>query len=184
MLGIHQFKIDNNYSCYLLERPFGNFLVFIDLLEEINHDFLQSKGGIYKQFIESSESINLIHSQLFKRYGCSVIGAFQVEQFSKLSPIERYGIDYVDPQVQLMSHGEAKWMEIYQKETNVIIMGNSFCLKFGNRISQAGKDQTNKWMNTFNQKNVKYVFFCHFETQGHLELNKSFSFNIFNFLKK
>lgn len=184
MLGIHQFKIDHNHSCYLIERPFGNFLVFTDLLEEINHDFLKSKGGVYKQFIESSESIKSIHSQLFKRYGCSITGAFQVEQLSKLSPIERYEIDYVDPQVKLMSHGEAKWMELYQKETNVIIMGNSFCLRSGNRIFQASDDQTNKWINTFKQKNVKYVFFCHFESQGHLELHKSFSFHLFNFFKK
>ena len=160
MLGIHRINIGERSSSYFIERPFGNYLAFSDNMDEIPRDFLKAKGGVYKQFIESSSNIDSIHGKIFDLYGASSVGFFQTEIFHPLLPIERFGIDFDDPAVEFGSHGVLKWLLINQRGERVAIMGEEFELTEGPSILEKAKgDQTSKWLAYFKDLSLGHIFF-------------------------
>lgn len=179
MFGIHQIEIDKNHSCYFVERPFGNYLFFPDFIKEKNDDFYKQKGGVYKQFLESHTHLNDIHGHFFYKFGAQAVIHSQVELFHEKVAIERAGIDFDEVSIDFESHGSAKWVSFKQKEKLVYIMGNDFYLTSDKKIFQSKSDKTIEWLTLFDEMNVNYIFFCHFEKKGHLVIEKDGFFNKF-----
>lgn len=183
-LGIHQFKINDHQCSYFIERMFGNYLIFSDYIRETNYDFLKSKGGLYKQFMESPTHIDEIHGKIFDKYGAYAVGDFLKEIFHAKLPVERYGIDYVDPDLRYISQGSAKKIFLTQMNKPIMILGSEFYLSSDDKIFLNNTDITEKLTQEIIQKKIEFTLFTRFECSSHLTLGqKSFLQKIYQVFK-
>ena len=172
MLGIHQFTIDNHRSAFFVERPFGNYLIFSDHLKSTDFEFIKSKGGVYKQFFESSSSINKYHAKIFDLYGAPAVVNAVFEIQNEHLPVERIGIEFADPSFEFDFSENSKKFIFKQRGENVMILGEDYYLNSENNILFKNKDITREILNQIVLKDIKYVFFTHFEKSAFYEIGK------------
>jgi hypothetical protein len=166
-LGVHQIKIDQHRSSYFIERPFGNYLVFSDHLQTIDEDFFISRGGIYKQFIQSSSNIGEVQGKLFNRFGAYGVGDALEYQVNAYLPMQRVVKDFNDPAFRFESHGEAKKFLIDQRGKKILILGNEFYLNEVQKVILRDKDWTKQLVEQVQSREIDFVFFSHYDRSPH-----------------
>ncbi len=181
--GVHQFIHSTGRASYFVERPFGNILVFSDDIEQVDHDFVKAKGGLFRQYFESPEGVNSLNRQLFRIYGAKAVGCWSQEAFDHAIVLERFGIDFSDPSIKFKTQGEAKYLVISQKSKKMAVMGSSFDLKATGEIMVLGHEQTDNILTKLKNDSVDIVFFSSFEKENSLVFKEPSQFQkLKNFL--
>jgi len=170
--GIHQFKNSKNSASYFVERPFGNLLIFSDDLNDIDHEFIKSKGGLFRQYFESFEGITSLNKKLFKIYGAKGIGNWIDEKFDPEIALERFNIDFSDPSLNFYIQGASKYIVLKQGSKKVALLGSSFLLKANGDILCLGHDHTESMLNKLKNDSVDLLYFTSFESQSSLVFKK------------
>lgn len=166
-LGIHKFDSRNNHSAYFIERPFGNILAFGDDLEQVDHEFIKSKGGLFRQFFESKEGINCLNRQLFKKYGANGV-LKMADQFDPIMPLKQFGVDIADPAILFNKSGSKNTLVIRQKNKNVMILGAQYFLQKDKKILFNNQDITESTYKLFGEYEITHAFFTHFEDDNNI----------------
>ncbi len=170
MLGIHKLTISDHQCSYFIERPFGNYLIFSDKLENIQSDFFRSKGGIYKQFIENVDELQPTQAKLFQEFGSYGVGLFEGEKFHEYLPLESYGATYADPLVKFVEQDHGKLVYFAQKNSRVIIFGKDFYLTESGEILLHRKALNDYFVKTIQLYQPHFLFFTSFADSSHLKL--------------
>lgn len=171
MLGVHRFQIDADKSAYFIERPFGNIIAFADQLNDIHCDFIKSKGGVSKIFLDSFDSISEVHRNMFDKFGCYGVLDSYSEVFSDKLPLERIGKEFVDPHVIYLAHSDAKILILAQKDTTVGIFSNQYLFD-QQKIFINGMDKTMDILGVIKKYNLSMLFFCNHSEVHYVNLIK------------
>lgn len=173
-LGIHRISQTPTRSCYFIKRDFGNILAFADALTHADYDFLKSKGGVYKQFIESTKLISLAQCELFKRFGSQcVINDNSIEKADDHNkvPVETFGQDYFDHSLHF---SKTKWggqaLSFKQGKQKIMVLGHDF------HLNQRGSLFINEaligesFYETAEANNISWMFCCSHEDHSYIRL--------------
>ncbi len=142
-------------------------------MKTIDIDFLKSKGGVYKQLLESFINISDIHGDLFSVFGAPVCILAQHENYHERVLVQRYGVDYIDLGVEILTEGQSKYCFITQREKKVLILGDDYQLRDDGSIWKKENNVTHFWLQEKERLKCDYMFFCRHEKNNVLLTEKS-----------
>ena len=173
-LGINRIIQTPSRSCYFIKRDFGNLIAFADALTNADYDFLKSKGGVYKQFIEDKELISLAQCELFKRFGsqCVLIDGTSASNLDhEKVPIEIFGRDYFDHSLHF---SKTRWgghaLSFKQGKDKVIILGKDFYLKDKGVLLVNNSTVDESFYETAENNKISWIFSCNHESEAFIKL--------------
>ena len=173
-LGIHRIPQTQLRSCYFIRRDFGNIIAFADALTNTDYEFLKSKGGVYKQFIENADLISLAQCELFKRFGsqCVIFDSLTDKTADhKKVPIETFGQDYFD---HTLHFSKTRWggqaLSFKQGENKVMILGQDFHLDSKGALSINNSLIEESFFETAEANKISWIFCCNHEAEAYIKL--------------
>lgn len=170
-LGLHHIKNSENTCSYFVKRPFGSYIIFSDGLSPLHIDFFQSKGGVYKQFIEDPSEINKNQKDLFVKFGAAGVISRTIESLNEEIPMEIFGLDFADPLTRFRDEGvEGKSILLKQSDKKVIFLGKSYFYKESKEIVCNGEVRTEELFSRFEKEGVEVVFFSHYDWDHMVEI--------------
>lgn len=178
MIGVHQINITQQESCYFVKRPFGNLLLFSDHLNEISkneHDLFKSFGGISKNILESTQSINDTHRLIFRKYGANIVCDTIIKHFDKGAKVERL-MDLVEPQIEFIFTQHYKFIILKQDPKKIMFVGKDILLK-SDRILCQKKDITDQLIQIQEEKNVDLIYFTRHHGHSAISFKKKSLFS-------
>jgi len=169
-LDLHHIKNSDSSCSYFIKRPFGNFIVFSDELSPLHIDFFQSKGGVYKQFVENPETVNKNQKDLFVKFGAFGVSRAPLEKASEDIPFEKWGVDFSDPTVRFRSTEDGQSVVLKQGDKKIAILGHSYFYKNSKDIFVDGVDKTEKIFGQLEAEGVSVVLFVRYSWDHMVEL--------------
>lgn len=170
-LGLHHIKNSETSCSYFVRRPFGNYIIFSDDLSPLHIDFFQSKGGVYKQFLEDSSVVNKNQKDLFVKFGAAGVVSKNSTNFSEDIPIEFFAKDFADPLIRFRDDEQGgKSILLKQNEKKVIFLGKKYFYKESKEIVFNGENKTEELFSQFEKEGVEVVFFSHYNWDHMVEL--------------
>jgi hypothetical protein len=174
-LGIHLLG-NETHGGYFVERHYGNYLFFPGQIEKVNNSFLQSKGGVYKQF-ETNLNISAVHEQLFRTYGASLVS--EVEAFHNAVRIELYPTEFKDEQLRPCVYG----FVLKQRDSKVLFLHEDILLQENHMKFLSDKFDVGKFEEFVERQDISWFFFSNYENINHLQReefkNSQISYQLF-----
>jgi hypothetical protein len=170
-LGLHHIKNSEESCSYFVRRSFGSYIIFSDGLSPLHIDFFQSKGGVYKQFIENPSVINKNQKDLFIKFGAAGVVSKASADFSEDIPFEVFSKDFVDPLIRFRDDGQGgKSVLLKQSDKKIIFLGKEYFYKESKEIIFGGEDKTEELFSQFEKEGVEVVFFSHYNWDHMVEI--------------
>lgn len=166
-LGIHKFADKKGTASYFVQRRYGNYLLFSENCDQYNYEFIKSKGGIYKQFIENTDDIKESQGKLFDIYGAAAVGHFSPEPTHPRLPLEAFNKDFIDKEIRFPEFENRKHILLKQMSKKVVFFGKAYYLRSDGRVFVNTQDHTQKLHQFFIEQGISYAFFSHFQ-KAHL----------------
>lgn len=123
IFGISEVRDDWRYFSYYLFRPFGNYLFYKTTNLNDYFEKFKSFGGVYKQFDEEN-IYRTISGDIFNKFGAGLVQS-ELDQVDPLYPIEAYGRDYADPQVEKIDLSNLRHYVLYQNKMKLLFLNYS-----------------------------------------------------------
>lgn len=120
IFGISETRDDWRYFSYYLFRPFGNYLMYKTTNLNDYFEKFKSFGGIYKQFDEEN-IYRTISGDIFNKFGASLIQS-ELDQVDPLYPIESYGKNYADPQLEKVDLDNLRHYILHQNKAKLLFL--------------------------------------------------------------
>jgi hypothetical protein len=120
IFGISETRDDWRYFSYYLFRPFGNYLIYKTTNLNDYFEKFKSFGGIYKQFDEEN-IYRTISGDIFNKFGASLIQS-EPDQVDPLYPVEAYGKDYADPQLERIDINGLRCFILHQNKQKLLFL--------------------------------------------------------------
>lgn len=133
-LGIHSFVITDGplkKGSFFIERSYGNYLVFPTFLSDQNHNFIKSKGGVWKQIYTSENIMNIHSGEIFRKYGAYIVMCGDdKDYFTEYGPVEFLGKSFYDSDLIPLSFQDFhSWIILKQNGKNFLIPDEHLLLK-------------------------------------------------------
>lgn len=169
-LDLHHIKNSESSCSYFIKRPFGNYIIFSDGLSPLHVDFFQSKGGVYKQFIENPGLLNKNQKSLFVKFGA--VGVVKPPHAPALEdiPFEEWGDGFSDPTMRFHNNDGQQSVVFKQGGKKIVILGSAYHYKDSKDIIVKGEDRTEEIFSDLESKGVSVVLFCSYSWDHMVEL--------------
>lgn len=169
-LDLHHIKNSESSCSYFLKRPFGNYIIFSDGLSPLHVNFFQSKGGVYKQFIEDPTLVNRNQKDLFIKFGAAGVASGSLEKAVETIPFEDWGAGFSDPTMRFRNVDGLQSVILKQGDQKISILGKSYFYKNSKDIIVNGEDRTEEIFSGLEAEGVGVVLFCSYSWDHMVEL--------------
>lgn len=167
-IGVHHLSQSDHYSSYFVQRDYGNLLIFSDALASIDHDFLKSRGGLYRQFIEDRSLISLAQCELFTTFGAAAVGKFNTESYHPKLKLERFGEEYSDHSIKFnRSTFGGQVLGLKQSDDKVAFIGRDFYLDEQGEVTCGNQKLGEAFFDVFEENQTSWLFFAHHAKNNH-----------------
>ena len=140
-------------------------------MQEMDYEFLKSRGGVYRTFLESLSSINRTHIDLFSRFGASVVcSPDEEEPFHPKVPVEVNNDQFYDHSLEWGTYSTGKNVVMEQRGRKVIFLGREMRLTQEMKVMFGDHDKTDEFLDFMKQQQIAYGFFCRHEGHALLEV--------------
>lgn len=169
-LGIHQISFQEYYSSYFVPRNYGNYLFFSELFKGGHDAFFKSKGGLYKQFVASSDPSTSAMQELFVKFGCSAVSLKSEERFELKLRWERWPDDFYDDQVEFFWFDPFCAIGCRQAQKRIIFLGPQTFFDRGSikTLLKSEQEAFFKIFETIKKLQPDWLFFSFHRGKNHL----------------
>ncbi len=166
-LGVHQFRNYESSSSFFVERPFGNDIYCADFLQPFDFDFLKSRGGVRRFFIQNQKSLNSVHIELFERFGARAITLTdEGKHDANPLPMDQFGRDHFDHHLVFEQWQECWFLSVRQRGRRLCFVGDSLIFDGDHKIFKGEAEISNKLKQQKFYQKADYLFFARHRGQG------------------
>jgi len=169
-LDLHHIKNSESSCSYFVKRPFGNYIIFSDGLSPLHVVFFQSKGGVYKQFVENPTELNKNQKDLFIKFGAAGVVTSSLEKSVETIPFEKWGEGFSDPTMRFRNKDGLQSVLLKQGDKKVVFLGKSYFYKDSKEVIVNGEDKTEEVFSSLEAEGVTVVLFCSYSWDHMVEL--------------